>query len=502
MTTSQSIEALWEPAFRVWKPQQAESSVQDALTAAPIDSTLGSSVSGASVQPSGEDEEVDVDESFLSSQAIEDADDPEPYINEMESFIENDQAQSLEDGPDEGIYDKDFEEDLVVDQEEENPFLDNNEGAIALEVDGEDSIEDHVVDNDFLAKLQHNLEDDALANTDVGNPPLLPTPAESPIVEVPAKPSLTQSTERLAEPTHLEPEEPDRPSKRRKVEMPNRKIQSQPSATQTRLRRSEYFTQTKHTLTQSDRPKSSPYSAADKCFIYAHPPPTNNHLLRTLQEYNVPSRIYRDPHYSHSEDTPTRHREYAGLVYRLKGGNGLDTLTNWQTLTNAIHEVEIAPGKTFDPSGIGGWEYAGFPPRGSLWCDQLLSPISITTQYPYIVLSDGGRQPIPQDDEIAIVFFAFQGDHEVDDVLEVKHGIVAVDSEHLEPKRLRGHQIETIPSELELLHRIVDIVIDLDPDILCGWEVQVSSWAICKQEALYTVCLTSSSTGWMFTVLA
>lgn len=102
--------------------------------------------------------------------------------------------------------------------------------------------------------------------------------------------------------------------------------------------------------------------------------------------------------------------------------------------------------------------------------------VSIAAHYSYIALSDGGRQPIPQEDEIAIVFFAFQGDHGIDDVLEVKHSIVAVESEHLEPKRLRGHQIEIISSELELLHRIVDIVIDLDPDILCGWEVQVSSW--------------------------
>ena len=100
----------------------------------------------------------------------------------------------------------------------------------------------------------------------------------------------------------------------------------------------------------------------------------------------------------------------------------------------------------------------------------------IVAQYFYVALSDGGRHPIPQEDEIAIVFFAFQGDHKVDDVLEVKHGIVAVDNEYIQPKRLRGHQIETITSELELLHRIVDIVIDLDPDILCGWEVQVSSW--------------------------
>ncbi|KAJ8702610.1 DNA polymerase zeta [Pleurotus ostreatus] len=504
MTTSQSIEALWEPTFRVWKPQQAESST------APIDSTSGSSVSRASVQPSGKDEEVDVDESFLSSQAIEDADDPEPYINEMESFIENDQAQSLEDGPDEGIYDKDFEEDLVVEQEEENPFLDNNEGPAALEADGEGGAGDAAGANDFIARLQHSVEDDTLGETFSGNPPLLPAPTESPIIEAPAKLSPTENVECLMEPSHPKSEEPERPAKRRKVEMPNGEIQSQPR-TQTRLRRSEYFT-------QSDHIKSSSYSVPDKCYVYAHLPPTKDHLLQTLDEYNVPSRIYRNPHYSHSEDAPARPREYAGLVYRLKGGDGLDTLSDWQTSTNTIHEVDIAPGKTFDPSGIGGWEYAGFPPKRKVaqrWLlenpilpppnpvvsrSQIGGPTQVNTyglksslgkvdsnssqknetmsilSFEVYALSDGGRQPIPQEDEIALVFFAFQGDHGIDDVLEVKHGIVAVDSEHLEPKRLRGHQIETIPSELELLHRIVDIVIDLDPDILCGWEVQVSSW--------------------------
>lgn len=161
------------------------------------------------------------------------------------------------------------------------------------------------------------------------------------------------------------PPAPERPPKRRKVEMPNGEIQSQPnpSQTQTRLRRSQYLTQTKHVVTQSDHLKSSHNSVTNKCYAYAHPPPTKDDLLLTLAEYNVPSRIYRNPYYSHFDDAPSRPREYAGLVYRLKGGNGLDTLSDWENSAGLAHGIGLAPGRTFDPLGIGGWEYAGFPPN-------------------------------------------------------------------------------------------------------------------------------------------
>ncbi len=162
-----------------------------------------------------------------------------------------------------------------------------------------------------------------------------------------------------------EPEEADRPVKRRKVEMPNGEIQSRPNTTptQTHLRKSQYLTQTKHVVTQSDHLKSSYNSVTNKYYAYAHPPPTKDDLLLTLAAYNIPNRIYRSPYYSHFDDAPSRPREYASLVYRLKGGDGLDTLSVWENYASLAHDIGFAPGKTFDPSGIGGWEYAGFPPN-------------------------------------------------------------------------------------------------------------------------------------------
>jgi DNA polymerase zeta len=36
--------------------------------------------------------------------------------------------------------------------------------------------------------------------------------------------------------------------------------------------------------------------------------------------------------------------------------------------------------------------------------------------------------------------------------------------------------VEVVDTELELLNKIVDVVVDLDPDIITGWEVQAASW--------------------------
>ena len=41
-----------------------------------------------------------------------------------------------------------------------------------------------------------------------------------------------------------------------------------------------------------------------------------------------------------------------------------------------------------------------------------------------------------------------------------------------------------VASELDLLNAVIDIVLDLDPDILVGWEVQTASWGYFKARAV------------------
>ena len=77
-------------------------------------------------------------------------------------------------------------------------------------------------------------------------------------------------------------------------------------------------------------------------------------------------------------------------------------------------------------------------------------------------------------DEIAAVFYSFRGS--VDNVVSLTHGKVVVESGMFGAQRLRDFQMDIVSSELELLNRVVDIVVDLDPDIIVGWEVQAASW--------------------------
>jgi DNA polymerase zeta len=84
-------------------------------------------------------------------------------------------------------------------------------------------------------------------------------------------------------------------------------------------------------------------------------------------------------------------------------------------------------------------------------------------------------------DGIVAVFYAYQesSDHkETGDIYQ--SGVVAIHNDRTDPKRLRDHPIEPVDTELELLNRITDITVELDPDILAGWEIQNASWGYCS----------------------
>lgn len=91
-----------------------------------------------------------------------------------------------------------------------------------------------------------------------------------------------------------------------------------------------------------------------------------------------------------------------------------------------------------------------------------------------------GRFPDPNLDEIVAVFYAYQESSNYDETGDVyQSGAVVVHNDRTDPKRLRDHPIETVGTELELLNRITDIIVEFDPDILAGWEVQAASLGYC-----------------------
>lgn len=101
-------------------------------------------------------------------------------------------------------------------------------------------------------------------------------------------------------------------------------------------------------------------------FMYTIAPPKRSIVASTLEDHGQPSKIYRNPWYSKASDAPERPREYAGLVYHLKGGTGLGILDEWE---DSIGTGEDDAKLRVQSSTLGlaaqsfdGWEYAGLPP--------------------------------------------------------------------------------------------------------------------------------------------
>lgn len=99
----------------------------------------------------------------------------------------------------------------------------------------------------------------------------------------------------------------------------------------------------------------------DNRYEYHVRPPTRSDLRDSLPLFNLPQRVYQQAFYSRDVDIPDRTKEYAGLTYRLKGGQGIAHLEEWTSSPISDPSMCIAS-TALDPSGVGGWEYAHCPP--------------------------------------------------------------------------------------------------------------------------------------------
>ena len=86
--------------------------------------------------------------------------------------------------------------------------------------------------------------------------------------------------------------------------------------------------------------------------------------MGTLDDYAIPSKLYRDAYFSRESDAPENPREYAGLVYHLKSGEALDEWGGEPTKSIANSKMKT---KTEGASqrywlNVGGYEYASSPP--------------------------------------------------------------------------------------------------------------------------------------------
>ena len=100
--------------------------------------------------------------------------------------------------------------------------------------------------------------------------------------------------------------------------------------------------------------------------------------------------------------------------------------------------------------------------------------------------SRGNLVPDPGIDEIVSVFYSFQGaHHSLADHDRFHMGRIVVENDNLNPRRLRDYQLDVVPTELELINRIIDIIVDLDPDVVVGWEIQAASWGYLNARGLH-----------------
>ncbi len=103
-------------------------------------------------------------------------------------------------------------------------------------------------------------------------------------------------------------------------------------------------------------------STGSNQFIYSLNPPSSRTLSSEFKALGLPSKIYQAPFYSRDEDIPEQSKEYAGLVYRLKGGKGIASLEEWCANGHDLEQRQATAALQLNSIGVGGWEYANYPP--------------------------------------------------------------------------------------------------------------------------------------------
>ncbi|KAF7310921.1 DNA polymerase [Mycena chlorophos] len=243
------------------------------------------------------------------------------------------------------------------------------------------------------------------------------------------------------------------------------------------------------------------------CYEFSNPPPTRQALREILDVSDIASKVYQAAFYSDDDDVQ-RPRFYGGLRYDVPGNpESLLYLEEWVD--------DLSPAFDDDQSILplsGGWEYAESPPSSRQtrrWLavegriraqrrlkrqSQIEGPtlkniyglkslpvvapgaasargagtMSVLSLEIFVPCSNNGK---PQQDGIAAAFIAFR-DGDVD---EITSKIVFVRDAAGSPD-VPSCTIQSVATELELINAVVDTVLDLDPDILVGWEVQNASW--------------------------
>ena len=90
--------------------------------------------------------------------------------------------------------------------------------------------------------------------------------------------------------------------------------------------------------------------------------------------------------------------------------------------------------------------------------------------------------PNPEVDQVAAVFWAYQSD-ESTELSSYRRGAFWLNDTLAYSNRRGDPHITTVSDELELLNSVIDLVLELDPDMIVGWEIQSASWGYLSARA-------------------
>jgi hypothetical protein len=106
--------------------------------------------------------------------------------------------------------------------------------------------------------------------------------------------------------------------------------------------------------------------ANHKLYEYVPKPPSVQELVATTDDHGIPSKVYREVYYSKEADASDYAKEYAGRLFRIRGGTGLSTLDEWdgedKSPIPGLPKRQKGPLRLPRIVGIGGWEYNKCPP--------------------------------------------------------------------------------------------------------------------------------------------
>ncbi|RAR07607.1 DNA polymerase zeta catalytic subunit [Stemphylium lycopersici] len=275
---------------------------------------------------------------------------------------------------------------------------------------------------------------------------------------------------------------------------------------------------------------------------YSCLPPTAETIDSTMMHAGLPPVIYQDAYYSDEKDVPDRPREYAGREFKLQSTtlpylppfdpsdkrkqvsshqqrSQRCSLRHWElskpppsfaeveewigqeskqrkmvrSKTKSKAPTAATPRKVKSVSHLSqiegptqknphGFEYS--QKRKATCVKHEVQYMSIMSLEVH-VNSRGSLVPDPAEDEIQCIFWSVQGE-EYATTDRPRKGILCFSDEDGVAVRIAKQvsvEVEYEEDELDLINRVVDIVRQLDPDILTGYEVHNSSWGYLIERA-------------------